>query len=170
MGDRAISWQGAQGDTTEGTTIPAGIREVAGSAVTVLSSADGTLPPEEQNVQLVILVVGETPYAEGWGDRTDLSLSDSDEKSLANAEKIGAPIVLVLVSGRPLVVSEELEKVNALIAAWLPGTEGGGIADVLFGKAPFRGKLPITWPRDGSSIGDRNAANVLFQYGDGLAY
>lgn len=172
-GGWTISWQGSLGEITRGTTILQGIRDAAGNGASVTYSRDGTLPQGEEAPDLTVLVVGEDPYAEMKGDRMDLSLYERDRDALAAAAEAGAPIVMILVSGRPLIATEELARVDAFVAAWLPGTEGGGVADVLFGKAGFTGKLPMSWPRDLAHIpvGDQTGEGApLFPYGAGLSY
>src|SRR4029453_5219488 len=96
---------------------------------------------------VAVVGVGETPYAEMLGDRRDLSLSERDTATIANARKAGIPVVVVLFSGRPLIINDALAQADAFVAAWLPGTEGLGVADVLFGDYKPSGKLPVSWPR-----------------------
>ena len=119
------------------------------------------------------MVVGENPYAEMNGDRKDLSLSQKDVETIENVKKAGIPIVVLLLSGRPMIIDKALEDANAFLAAWLPGTEGEGVADVLFGDYNPTGKLSHSWPRSTSqdpiNIGDKNY-NPLFPYGFGLSY
>ena len=100
-----------------------------------------------KNADAVIAVVGEQPYAEMKGDRNNLDLSAEDTALIAKAKASGAPVVTILFSGRPLILNSALDDSNAFVAAWLPGTEGLGMADVLFGDYKFTGKLPRTWPR-----------------------
>ncbi len=172
-GGWTITWQGITGPLTTGTTILKGIREAAGSGATVITSRDGTLPAGAAAPDLIILAVGETPYAEYEGDNPDLTLSAQDKSALASAKKVGAPIVMILVSGRPMVVTEEIAAVDSFVAAWLPGTEGGGVADVLFGKAGFTGRLPYAWPKDLAHIAVKDQAGEgapLFPLGAGLSY
>jgi beta-glucosidase len=118
-------------------------------------------------------VVGETPYAEFRGDRADLSLSKDDLDAIANVKKAGIPVVVVVISGRPLILGTALDLADAVVAAWLPGTEGQGVADVLFGDHTPTGKLPFTWPRTMAQIpinvGDARY-DPLFAYGFGLTY
>ncbi|NIK56249.1 glycoside hydrolase family 3 N-terminal domain-containing protein [Kribbella shirazensis] len=144
MGGWSISWQGGSGTTTTGTTILDGIRQVAPTAT---YSADASAPLDGHDVGVV--VVGERPYAEGIGDvgnGHDLLLSVADK---AAVDKVCGAMkcVVLIVSGRPQVITDQLGKINALVASWLPGTEGAGVADVLFGKVPFSGRLPVSWPR-----------------------
>ena len=101
---------------------------------------------------VAIVVLAEQPYSEGAGDRADLGLPPEDLELLARVRPRAERLVVVLLSGRPLVVTEQLADWDAFVAAWLPGTEGNGVADVLFGKAPFTGRLPYTWPRSNEQL------------------
>lgn len=169
-GGWTITWQGASGATTPGTTILAGIQQMVPST-TVVSYLAGTaqLPPV---ADVGIVVVGETPYAEGVGDDEDLALDQADVDTINNVCS-AMPCVVVLVSGRPLIISDVMGEADAFVAAWLPGTEGAGVAEVLFGDYGFSGKLPITWPRDTDQLpinaGDESY-DPLFPYGFGLEY
>jgi len=123
---------------------------------------------------VAIVVIGETPYAEGTGDRPNgLGLDQTDRATLDRVKATGVPTVVVLVSGRPLIVADRLADWGALMAAWLPGSEGEGVADVLFGDYKPTGKLPITWPRSNDqlpiNVGDASY-DPLFPYGFGLTY
>src|SRR5208282_3760857 len=95
-----------------------------------------------QNADAIIAVVGEPPYAEGRGDRTNLEMSSGDTALIARAKASGASVVTVVFSGRPLTWDSALGNSNAFVAAWLPGTEGMGMTDVLFGDFKFTGKMP----------------------------
>ncbi len=107
------------------------------------------------------------------GDREDLSLDAADVATIERTAEGGVPIVVVLVSGRPMVLGETLEASAAFVAAWLPGTEGQGVADVLFGDYSPSGKLSFSWPRSMEQIpvnvGDAEY-DPLFAYGFGLSY
>jgi hypothetical protein len=106
-----------------------------------------------------IVVVGETPYAEGAGDNANLFLSASDLSAINNVRNAGVPVIVILVSGRPMYVENELPDWSCFIAAWLPGTEGQGVADILFGEVTPTGVLSHSWPRDGVipvNVGDPN--------------
>src|SRR6185436_8661701 len=169
-GGWTISWQGESGaPTTGGTTILAALRAAAG-ADRVTYARDGL---GAAGADVAVVVVGETPYAEYKGDRDDLSLSKDDRAALANAKKAGVPVVLVVVSGRPLILGDAVDMADAVVAAWLPGTEGQGVADVLFGDYKPTGKLPFSWPRSMEQIpinvGDAKY-DPLFAYGFGLTY
>ena len=115
-------------------------------------------------------MIGEKPYAEGYGDRTNLDLPAEDLALVAKARAAGKPVVTVLFSGRPLLLNSALTDSDAFVAAWLPGTEGQGLTDVLFGDYKFTGKLPRAWPRSNDHIrtGDP-AEKPLFPFGYGLS-
>jgi beta-glucosidase len=106
----------------------------------------------ETIAEVAIVVLAEEPYAEGEGDRGDLTLRASDIELLERVRPCCQKLVVVLLSGRPLIVTEHLPQWDAFVAAWLPGTEGDGIAQVLFGETPFSGKLSFTWPRSMDQI------------------
>ncbi|NUT41182.1 MAG: beta-glucosidase [Thermoactinospora sp.] len=170
-GGWTVSWQGSSGAITPGTTILQGIRNTVGSGATVTYSRDGS--GIDGSYRVAVAVVGETPYAEGQGDRPGgLGLDSTDLNTLAALRASGVPVVVVLVSGRPLDVAAQLPGWNALVAAWLPGTEGQGVADVLFGAVRPTGKLPVTWMSSSSQqpINDGDGKTPLFPYGFGLTY
>jgi beta-glucosidase len=148
-GGWTITWQGSSGHITDGTTVLDGMRRAG------------------------VVVVGETPYAEGVGDvgnGNDLELTAADK---AAVDKVCAAMkcAVLIVSGRPQLIGDRLGDIDALVASWLPGTEGDGVADVLYGKRPFTGQLPVTWPRSQSqlpiNVGD-TAYDPQFPYGWGL--
>ncbi len=121
----------------------------------------------------MVVVVGAKPCAEGFGDSADLTLSTGEEAVVANAKKAGLPLVVILLSGRPWVVPDILAQADALVAAWLPGTEGQGVADVLFGDFKPREKLSFTWPKSAEqhpvNMGNEDY-DPLFELGFGLSY
>ncbi len=178
-GGWTVGWQGLGGSsstsTTAGTTILASIKKMfAGSATTVTSSNDGS---GAAGADRVIVVVGESPYAEGQGDSNSVTLSSADFSTIAKVKGANVPFVVVLFSGRPLILTDSkgvsaLDQSNAFVAAFLPGTEGDGITDVLFGDYEPTGKLSFTWPASLSQIpiheGDGQVP--LFPYGFGLTY
>jgi beta-glucosidase len=167
-GGWTITWQGKTGAVTSGgTTILAGIRKTAPSQTEITYSSDGH---ELAGADAVLVVVGEQPYAEMKGDRKDLSLTPEDLALIERARNSGASVATVLISGRPLVLGAALESSDAIMAAWLPGTEGQGVADVLFGVAKPTGKLPRTWPRTNEQLGGIPAGDAAFAYGFGLSY
>jgi beta-glucosidase len=169
-GGWTITWQGKRGPITTGTTILEGIRRAAGSKATVTFAADGS---GAAGADLAIVIVGEDPYAEFFGDRADLALAPADLQAITAIKQAGVPVVTVVVSGRPLILGEALGLSDAVVAAWLPGSEGDGVADVLFGQHAPTGKLPFTWPRSMAQIpmntGDASY-DPLFPFGFGLAY
>jgi beta-glucosidase len=169
-GGWTIDWQGGSGDITPGTSILAGLREVAGDGVEVSYAADGS---GAEGADVAVVVVGEGPYAEGFGDRADLALSEADMAAVSAADDSGVPVVLVVISGRPMILGDALSRADAVVAAWLPGTEGQGVADVLLGDYAPTGRLPFTWPRSMDQIpinlGDEGV-DPLFPYGFGLGY
>jgi beta-glucosidase len=142
----------------------------AAGATRVDFSKDGV---GAEKADAVVVVVGEDPYAEEGGDRAQLSLSPADLALVAAAKRSGKPVVVVVISGRPIILGEVLDAANAVVAAFLPGTEGGGVADILYGAAKPTGKLSCSWPREMSQIpinvGDATYA-PLFEYGFGLSY
>jgi beta-glucosidase len=171
-GGWTISWQGRPGNVTRGgTTILEGIRRTVAGRMTVSHSADGS---GANGADAVIVVVGEMPYAEMKGDRKDLSLSREDLALIERAKTAGALVITVLLSGRPLILGRALDDSDAFLAAWLPGTEGQGVADVIFGNSNPTGKLPHTWPRTMAQVpcnaGENTQGEPLFPCGYGLTY
>lgn len=169
-GGWTIDWQGRRGAITPGTTILQGIREAVGPRTAVTYSLDGS---GAEGADAVVVVIGEEPYAEMYGDDLHLELALEDRTAVANAARAGVPVVVVLLSGRPLILGDVLEAAHALVAAWLPGTEGQGVADVLFGDHPATGRLSFTWPRSVDqhpiNLGDDDYV-PLFPYGFGLSF
>jgi beta-glucosidase len=165
-GGWTITWQGRSGETTKGTTILAGIRGAAAGAQ-VSFSRDGS---GAEGAGIAIAVIGEKPYAEFQGDRIDLHLDAEDVAVVDRLKSSGIPVVVVLVSGRPLLIDGILDKADAIVAAWLPGSEGDGVADVLFGDHKPTGKLSFTWPRGDSTSLERGnpGYKTLFAFGHGL--
>ncbi len=168
-GGWTINWQGHTGEvTTGGTTILAAIRHAVSPETEVTYSPDAS---DITNADAVVAVVGELPYAEGRGNAANLDLDPGDAALVEKAKASGAPVMTILLSGRPLILGSALDASDAFIAAWLPGTEGEGVADVLFGDCKPTGKLPREWPRNL----DQAAANdmtgePLFPFGFGLTF
>lgn len=167
-GGWTVTWQGSSGDITPGTTILEGMRRAGGD---VTYSEDASASTDGYDVGVV--VVGETPYAEGAGDvgnGHDLELSAADR---AAVDKVCAAMrcAVLIVSGRPQLIGDRLGDVDALVASWLPGTEGDGVADVLYGRRAFTGQLPLTWPKSEAqlpiNVGDA-AYDPQYPYGWGL--
>ncbi len=169
-GGWTVTWQGNTGKVQPGTTILQAIKSSVSSSSKVTFSAEGN---GAENADVIIAVIGETPYAEMKGDKNDLSISTKDANLISKVSASGKPIVTVLLSGRPMIIDKVLPKSNSFIAAWLPGTEGEGVADILFGDYSPKGKLSHSWPRTNNQIpinvGDANY-DPLFAYGFGLTY
>ncbi len=150
-GGWTVTW-GGEGSRTEGTTVLQAVEKVSRATY----SSDAQSIPE--GAKFGIVVVGEKPYAEWKGDREELFLEGGDQKAIENMKKSGLPYVVVLFSGRPMIVTNEIDNANGFVAAWLPGTEGDGIADVLFGDVKPTGKLSHSWPE--------NMAQIPINFGD----
>lgn len=170
-GGWTITWQGSSGDVTPGgTTILQAIKKAASPGTKVTFDKDGK---GGEGADVGVVVIGEKPYAETNGDRRDLGLAPEDVAAVDNMKAAGIPVVVILLSGRPMILGDTLNKADAFIAAWLPGTEGDGVADVLFGDYKPTGKLSFTWPKSmaqvGMHLGDAKY-DPLFKYGYGLTY
>ncbi len=202
-GGWTISWQGnVNNPTVVGTTILKGLQEVGGSNVMYDENGNNISIADK-----VVLVIGEGPYAEGQGDhgfansptatyksctscdlyknqKMSIFLSDCPNAGLLDkCFDSGKPVIVVLISGRPMIITQEIAKAKAFVAAWLPGSEGGGVADVLYSvnNANFTGRLTHTWPASfeqipintGPSYSDEqkgSGGTPLFEYGYGLSY
>lgn len=169
-GGWTIDWQGRSGRITDGTTILEAVQAAVSPTTRVTYSEDGS---GGQGADAVVAVVGERPYAEYLGDRADLGLPPRQIELLQRAKASGAKLVVILITGRPLILGEALDLADALLVAWLPGTEGQGVSDVLFGDFAPSGKLSFTWPRSMEQIpinvGDR-PYHPAFPFGFGLTY
>jgi beta-glucosidase len=172
-GGWTIRWQGQTGEVTPGgTTVLQAVKQAVSESTLVTYSPDGT---GAEGATLGIAVVGELPYAEGVGDREDLSLDAGDVATINNLKKAGIPVVVIIISGRPMIVNDILSQADALVAAFLPGTEGQGITDVLFGDFSPTGKLSFSWPRANEDLPmninmPKEKYNPLFPIGFGLGY
>lgn len=180
-GGWSIEWQGRSGNITPGTTILEGIENGAPADTRVHYNRFGKYERitdeagEPAIADVGIVVIGETPYAEGVGDRADLALNELEIGLIERVRERSQQVVVILLSGRPLIITEQLPLADAWIAAWLPGTEGQGVADLLFGDYEFSGKLPYTWPRSMEQIPINaeeptaaGCAGPLFAFGHGL--
>jgi beta-glucosidase len=158
-GGWTITWQGSHGHITKGTTILEGIQNTAKGKAAVTYAEDGKT---EGAFDAVIAVIGEDPYAETQGDRpSQINIRERDMNMLRKVYGYNCPVIVIMLSGRPMTIGDEYKHWDAFIAAWLPGSEGGGIADVLFGSKNFTGRTPYTW---------RKTINgeILFPFGYGL--
>ena len=177
-GGWTINWQGTQENYAGATTILEGIQKLAKGEVVYDSNATGN-----HEADVAIIVVGETPYAESFGDiggEMDLyqiTLTEEHQGYVDAYASKGVKTLVVLISGRPLVVTNQIEKSDAFVAAWLLGSEGDGVAEVLFGDYDFKGKLPHSWPKSESDYDGKYGPNFwddsispLFPIGYGLNY
>lgn len=187
-GGWTLSWQGAKGGAgIPGKTIFQGMQDDAMSPSLVTYTADGS---GATGADVGVVVLYENPYAEYCGDVVDPNFATSEparpmgspctdtvyDSNLAtivsNMKSANIPLVLVLVSGRPLRIQSYLSTFDAVVEAWLPGSAGDGVADVLYGKAPFSGVLPKSWPQDSTTLPISSLMTSgyapLFAYGFGL--
>ena len=181
-GGWTITWQGRHGPITKGTTILEGIQTAVKDKSRITYAEDGKA---DGSFDAVIVVIGEDPYAETHGDRANqtsgpdadhvhaedvemlrdrydqINIRSKDKDVLWEAYGYNCPVIVIMLSGRPMTIGDEYEDWDAFIAAWLPGTEGGGIADVLFGDRDFTGRTPYTW---------RKTVNgeIIYPFGFGL--
>jgi beta-glucosidase len=177
-GGWTLTWQGTSGNITIGTSIRDAIEASVSPETTVHFNGFGRYRSANDEAgnpirgEVGIVVVGEAPYAEGVGDREDLALSQGDINAINAVRERVDKLILIVVSGRPLIITEELGLADAVVAAWLPGSEGAGVSDVLFGNAPFVGTLSFYWPRSmeqvplSALLADDEAP--LFAMGDGI--
>ena len=160
-GGWTIEWQGGRGPTTEGTTVLEGLRRYAeakhdlGTSLEVAYDPEGRFDPDTR-ARYGLVVVAEPPYSEGAGDRADLALPLEDREVVERVRPHVEHLVLVVITGRPMLLESVIEHCDAVVAAWLPGSEGGGIADVLTGAVPFSGRLPRRWPRNREQVDNPN--------------
>jgi beta-glucosidase len=185
-GGWTLTWQGGSANSIPGDTILDGIRATTDRRVLWSEKARARVPHRADGV----VVVGETPYAEGFGDvggprwaydpadegqprpPQTMRLSKTDRRAVRRVCDRTSTCTVLVVSGRPMVIPPRLRsRVDALVASWLPGSEGRGVADVLFGRRPFTGRLPVSWPRtrdqEPINVGDRGY-DPLYRFGFGL--
>jgi beta-glucosidase len=166
-GGWTISWQGAPGPITAGTTVKEALASKLGNNLTYDPAGNfkaGT------KADVGIVVVAEPPYAEGVGDSATLMLPDADVALVAEMRPLVKKLVVVIMSGRPVLLSD-FASADAIVAAWLPGTEGSGLADVLLGTKPFVGTTPYTWPKtaaDAPRMGKAACDGAVYPFGYGL--
>jgi beta-glucosidase len=146
-GGWTVEWQGIDGNWLPGaTSILAGIRDAAGERTVIEYDREGSFTNKDL-AEVGIAIVGEKPYSEGVGDDAYPRLDDEDLAAIENLRRSSRRVVVILVTGRPLIITDQIPTWDVAVAAWLPGSEGAGVADVLFGTAPFTGTLPLAWPR-----------------------
>ena len=180
-GGWTTEWQGVVTATfTEGTTIGDALNERFSENTTVYYSQSGrfdhvVVSPDQDTIGIII--VGEHPYAEWFGDDETLTLPIREQIRIQTLREQVDTLIVVLLSGRPILINDSIKSADAFVAAWLPGTEGEGVADVLFGDRDFTGKLPYTWlrhinqlPFDFDNLPSEGCNAPLFPYGYGLTY
>ena len=170
-----VEWQGIDGNWLPGaTSILDGLRQLSPEGQVIEYERDGHFPIHSPKAEVGIAVVGETPYAEGWGDNDEPKLSPEDLQTIERLRESSERVIVVLVTGRPLFITNEIENWDAVVVAWLSGSEGAGVADVLFGQKTFEGKLPIDWPATTSQLPittkgqTADGTSPLFKRGFGL--
>ena len=166
-GGWTINWQGGQGDITIGTTILDGIKESVSTETKVIHSKDGT---DLGNVSgdLAIVVIGEDPYTEFFGDKDNLDLLEEDIQTINNLKDKGYKVLVLLISGRPMNIADHLNNWDGFAAIWLPGTEGNGVSDILFGDFQSTGKLSYPWPLNAEDGANAPENDLLYNIGFGL--
>jgi beta-glucosidase len=182
-GGWTVTWQGMTGEvTTGGTTVRQALEAVVPGRVSYALDGSAT----GNGATIGIAVIGETPYSEGCGDIPapvdgsycvnrphTLELDAGDAQVVQRMKQAGLKTVVVLVAGRPMIIDSIIDWADAIVVAWLPGSEGAGVTDVLFGDVHPTGKLPHSWPRSMDQIpinqGDANY-DPLFPYAYGLTY
>jgi beta-glucosidase len=175
-GGWTLEWQGVTENLKGATTIYEALKAAVGPDTQVYYDSSGKFPNFTGSAPVGIVTVGELPYAEGVADWADLRLSAQDIEIIKQVRARVEKLVVIIISGRPLVITDQFQMADAWVAAWLPGSEGAGVADALLGDAPFTGRLPYTWPRsnDQLPINKNNAADKtgceapLFPFGYGL--
>lgn len=171
-GGWSLTWQGImdenQKKVTEGTTILEGLKEYAKTyGVEIITDKK-----KAKDADVVILAIGEIPYAEYNGDTADLSITGAlahpeNAEAIEYANSLDKPVITLLVTGRNVLINEYLNDWDSIVMCYLPGSEGDGVASVLFGETPFTGKLPMPYYKSLGDIGNE-AADLLYQVGYGL--
>jgi beta-glucosidase len=149
-GGWTVEWRGLPGGGIPGTSLLGAIHGAVAGESEVAYDRDGDFGDRVADIGIVVLA--EPPYAEMTGDRADLTLPPKDVELVKRMRSQCRTLVGVLFSGRPLLLEGHVELFDALVAAWLPGSEGAGLTDVLFGDVPFSARLPFAWPRDESQV------------------
>lgn len=145
-GGWTTEWQGVDGNSgLVGTTILEAIKNSVSRDTSILYNKLGDFGSGNDIADIGIAIVGEKPYAEGWGDNANPSLSEEDLNAIQKLKAKSKKLIVIIVSGRPLNVTSYSKDWDAIVASWLPGSEGQGVADVLFGDYEFVGSLPVQW-------------------------
>ena len=167
-GGWTLSWQGHAGNVTAGTTLKAALEAKLGENLTYDAGGDF---PAGTHGSVGVVVVAERPYAEGVGDSSTLALPSDDVAVIAKVRPLVSKLIVVIMSGRPMMLAGISGRADAVVEAWLPGTEGAGLADVLLGARPFTGTTPYTWPKspsDAPRAGKTACQGAVYPYGFGL--
>ena len=187
MGGWTVGWQGVpSGVHPPATTVLQGFKASAPQSSKVSFVSPGNIKQlvrAVKNSNVAVMVVAEQPYAEGPGDTETAALPAIDAAAISAVRSTGKPMVVVVVAGRPLILSTPVQGANAILMAWLPGTEGGSaIARTIFGQYNPSGRLPVSWPKDigqeplvylhlpGTDSNTKNEYNPLFPFGFGMSY
>jgi beta-glucosidase len=163
-GGWTVGWQGGTGRTTSGTTLLDGLRALAQGEIAF--DPTGRFADADRS-RTGIVCIAEPPYAEGPGDSAEPDASAADREVFAEMRRACEKLVLVIYSGRPLAVADLVEQADAVVAAWLPGSEAGALAEVLTGRAPFTAHTSQPWPKSLASLGGRHNT-PLYPVGHGL--
>ncbi|MBN1649622.1 MAG: glycoside hydrolase family 3 C-terminal domain-containing protein [Spirochaetales bacterium] len=165
-GGWTLTWQGVRGEVPGGTSVLGALEAMAGSSEIVYAK-DGK---STGKFDVIVAVAGEQPYAEGRGDSREPSLSGPEKRMIAELKEMDIPLVLIVLSGRPLLITDQIELCDSVLAAWLPGTEAAGLADIIFGAYAPTAKLSFTWPASKDFFSERNDRTTLYPLGYGLTY
>ncbi|MCW5886976.1 MAG: glycoside hydrolase family 3 C-terminal domain-containing protein, partial [Anaerolineales bacterium] len=172
-----IEWQGKNGPITRGETLLEAMKAHPSSDSAIVFDRFGhfddqrTKDGQPIEADVAVVVIAEPPYAEGKGDRVDLTLPKADRELIARVKARARRVIILLYSGRPLIITDELAQADAFVAAFWPGSEAAGLSDLLFGDRPFTGTLSYTWPRSMQQIPLKSAiqsGDPLFPFGFGL--
>ena len=166
-GGWTINWQGGQGDITIGTTILDGIKKSVSAETNVIYSEDGQ-DLYDVDGELAVVVIGEDPYTEFFGDKDNLDLLNDDINTINNLKNKGYKVMVLLISGRPMNIAEHIDDWDGFAAIWLPGSEGDGVSDILFGDFQSTGKLSYPWPIKAEHGANADDKDLLFNFGYGL--
>lgn len=164
-GGWTVEWQGVDGNWLPGATSILSALRTAMTSTTIQYDASGQFSSAER-ADIGIAIVGEKPYAEGRGDTATPTLSQEDQLAIERLRAVSRKVIVVVVAGRPLILGNVLSSADAVIMAWLPGSEGAGVVDGLLGHADITGTLPLGWPARVTDLG--TTATPLFPLGFGI--